>query len=334
MAEQLRSIGYYYPEPLWLDPEWIKSMLLFFDGVSLLVPDYMRDRVFERNPETSIPLFEQGLLTILEPETMIDSTLAEDLSTVLVELITSGVFDDLDQSPFAHLSYSRMGYTVQPGLAGMVHDELVRRGLAGDVDQGLAVPMHPTIRSAILVLLCQMIRRRGRDVGANFQPITDRPEVVAALTDLLGLPRMRSAGNVIATDLEVVSVDLSGVPLDEVLSYREAHGVDYRRYAESLRQFVTGLPEDSAEQDVALESRIAVLRDEADALRRSSRRAWGQKAFSCGLGCAGAAWTATTGDVIGGVLALAGSVGGFALGADSRDSAYTYVLDMHRNFLT
>jgi hypothetical protein len=43
---QLNELAYYYPEPYWLAHEtsWIKSLLLFFDGIAILLPDYMSGR--------------------------------------------------------------------------------------------------------------------------------------------------------------------------------------------------------------------------------------------------------------------------------------------------
>jgi hypothetical protein len=37
---ELSELAYYYPEPYWLAHEgsWIKSLLLFFDGVAILLP--------------------------------------------------------------------------------------------------------------------------------------------------------------------------------------------------------------------------------------------------------------------------------------------------------
>ena len=39
-----KEFAYYYPEPYWMAREgsWIKSLLLFFDGVAILLPEYMR----------------------------------------------------------------------------------------------------------------------------------------------------------------------------------------------------------------------------------------------------------------------------------------------------
>ncbi|HEY5989045.1 MAG TPA: hypothetical protein VIV12_22100, partial [Streptosporangiaceae bacterium] len=33
------EIAFYYPGPLWRSGEWVKTLLLFFDGVALLVPE-------------------------------------------------------------------------------------------------------------------------------------------------------------------------------------------------------------------------------------------------------------------------------------------------------
>jgi hypothetical protein len=46
------EIAYYYPEPYWLAQEggWIKSLLLFFDEVAILLPDYMRGQHVVADP--------------------------------------------------------------------------------------------------------------------------------------------------------------------------------------------------------------------------------------------------------------------------------------------
>src|SRR5262245_5852669 len=49
--------------------------------------------------------------------------------------------------------------------------------------------------------------------------------IVRAMAELLELPEAPSAGHVIAFDLQSVSLDLSSMPLDEVLDFRyTAHG--------------------------------------------------------------------------------------------------------------
>lgn len=78
----LREVAYHH-EPYWgpSQGDWIKSLLLFFDGVALLVPDYMRDRPLFTDPSLAQPLADQGLLHRLSPETLVDQATAEALGT-------------------------------------------------------------------------------------------------------------------------------------------------------------------------------------------------------------------------------------------------------------
>lgn len=63
----------YHHEPYWHPDQgdWIKSLLLFFDGVAVLVPDYMRDRPLFTDPTLAQPLADQGLLHRLSLETVV-----------------------------------------------------------------------------------------------------------------------------------------------------------------------------------------------------------------------------------------------------------------------
>ena len=71
----------YYSAPYWLAEEgdWIKSLLLFFDDVAILLLNYMRGRHRDADPSLAGPLEEQGLLRILEPKEWIDAEVAERL---------------------------------------------------------------------------------------------------------------------------------------------------------------------------------------------------------------------------------------------------------------
>jgi len=55
-ATTLQDVAYRH-EPYWAPNQshWIKSLLLFFDGVALLVPDYMRDRPLLTDPRAATP---------------------------------------------------------------------------------------------------------------------------------------------------------------------------------------------------------------------------------------------------------------------------------------
>ena len=45
------ELGFYYPGQYWHDADWIKNLVLFFDGVAMLIPKYMPDEAsFEDYP--------------------------------------------------------------------------------------------------------------------------------------------------------------------------------------------------------------------------------------------------------------------------------------------
>lgn len=43
-APNERELAFYYPGPVWNSGDWIKNLILFFDGIALLVPDYIKDK--------------------------------------------------------------------------------------------------------------------------------------------------------------------------------------------------------------------------------------------------------------------------------------------------
>ena len=99
---------------------WIKSLLLCFDKIAVLLPDYMRGRETEADPVLAGPLVESGHLVIVHPETFVDTELTERLTEAMVELITAGAFADIEsQIGFAELSMSRMGFYGDRGLPSL-----------------------------------------------------------------------------------------------------------------------------------------------------------------------------------------------------------------------
>jgi hypothetical protein len=41
-AVQTKEIAFYYPGPMWHSDDWTKTMILFFDGIGILLPDYLK----------------------------------------------------------------------------------------------------------------------------------------------------------------------------------------------------------------------------------------------------------------------------------------------------
>ena len=81
MSERL-DVAYYYPAPFWGWDEggWVKSLLLFFDKVSILLPGYMYGRHQVADPSLAQPLEELGLLEVLEPGHWVDEEMTKSLA--------------------------------------------------------------------------------------------------------------------------------------------------------------------------------------------------------------------------------------------------------------
>lgn len=274
---RLREVAYHH-EAYWLQgrSDWIKSLLLFFDGVAVLVPDYMRDRPLVADPTLAQPLADQGLLHRLSPEAMVDQTTAETLTNLLDRLINDGVFDGLNRdSAFAELSYSRLGGHVGGELTEIVVEQLRERGLARPSEDGVSIPLHPAVRAFILVVLPQLLRAPAEAAGYALQPVSGQPQTLRALMGTLSLNALPTAGHIAALDLAQVTLNLAPVPLDEVLDFRRQHGAEHRAYARNLRQFardIAALDEDAREQ--AFADRRESLADAADQLQRLARKSW------------------------------------------------------------
>ncbi len=328
------EFAFYYPGPVWRNSDWIKNLVLFFDGVALLVPSYIRDKPFRLDPSTTAGLEEYGLLKIIEPETFIDKRATENLAAQLTDIITSGCLDDLATKPtqFHEISYSRLGGMADAGLASMIYDELKQRGLARPTEDGLSIPMHPMVRSLILVLLAQILRPVGREHGFDLWPTTDREDVHKGLGELLSLPIMASASHVVSLDLETVGIDLSAVPIQDILEFRAEYREDYRSYTRQLRQFIYDAGRlTSADDANILKHRQNEISFAARSLRANTIRTWGRRA-AFGLSLAGAVWTIGTQDRLSGLFTATSAIAGLATTTPVEASAYSYLFSARQRF--
>ena len=172
----MSDTAYYYPAPYWTLQEigWIKSLLLFFDDIATLLPDYMYGRHQAADSVLAAPLEERGLLHVLEPKGWLDQETTARLAEIIVEMLRNGAFDDLPEAGyFAELSQSRMGYSADVQLASFLVDELRQRGLAKPSEDGVSIPLHPTVRTTVLVILGQLSRNVGQRRGMTIHPTTN-----------------------------------------------------------------------------------------------------------------------------------------------------------------
>jgi len=330
---KVKELAFYYPNPMWTRGDWIKNLILFFDGVALLVPGYMRRRPEEIDPAIVAGLKQHNLLQIIKPEKAVDKFATEKLASALTDIISSGVLDGLakEETAFHELSMSRLGYYGDNELARMIFDELKKRGLAKDSEDNVSIPMHPKVRSLVLVLLSQILRPYGNVINAKLSPATDMPKMVRALSELMVLPSDISSGHVIEFDLNTVGVDLAPFPIDEVLDYRAQNLAAHRRYMLSVRKFAIELSRMSpAEQKVTFELRQAELSDLASDLRKRSRKAWNKPA-SFALTLVGAAISAASSPVASALRAGAAAVG-YEKSRRLDAGAYSYLFSASSRF--
>lgn len=335
-SANLMDLGF-FQEPYWYGGQgnFIKSLLLFFDGIALLTPDYMRDRPFQADPSLAEPLADRGLLHILSPEALVDDETAQSLADLIEGVLAGGALDDLDrESPFQEISRSRLGLEISPALMEPLVGALQERGLARESEDGVSVPVHRAIREMVLGTLGQLLRRPGEALGFALQPVGTGGSMSTApgLLRLLDLAPMPTAGRVVVSDLQQVSFDLSSVPLDEVLAFRTEHGEAYRAYARDLRQFVRSVAvADDRDRESAFADRREALSDAAAELSKHARRAWQRPLAGFSLGIGGSAVAIAAGNIPGAGLALASGLLGLKRQADPA-SAYTYMFSAAREW--
>ena len=241
------DVAFYYPGQYWHDADWIKNLVLFFDGIAMLIPEYMEDHgSFDDYPIIS-SLKNHGLFHVIRPEEKVGAEETEALAKALAEIISSGRLDHLTQvsqkdakhSSFGSLSMSRLGYYGNEKLADSIFRELKARGLADDSKDGVSIPMHKTVRALILVLLAQILRPKGMDMGLTLSPATDRMDLVDALNEVISEPRASSPsiGDIVSFDMAMVGVDLGGIPMEEILDFRQQYYSQHRNYSLSVRKF-------------------------------------------------------------------------------------------------
>ena len=343
----LPELAYYYPEPFWLASEhsWIKTLLLFFDGVAILLPNYMRGRELVADPSLAEPLTNMRLLHVLEPEWFVDDELSQRLAEHMVELITGGAFEtgSAEGHRLAELSMSRMGYaelsesrmgSQQRAVFQMILDELKSRNLARDSDDGVSIPLRRDVRLAYLLLLAQEAREAGKRHGLELHPATNGPRSLEAIRSFLELAPMPSRQDVVSFDLAAASIDLTVVPLDEVLDFRKQAHAEHRAYMLNLRNFAAEIAlAELGDRRRLLDQRQAELNEQARTLFQRVRANFKQPVNTAGfgIGLTGAAWTLASGNEAAAGLAALGALTRLIPGRPT-GSAYSYIFSANRNW--
>ncbi len=240
-----REVAYYYPGPIRSSGDWVKNLILFFDGIALLVPDYHPHRYKPGFSDDAVVagLQNHDLLYIIQPEMAVDAAATKALATAMETVFLSGALDHLKDEvrAFERLSNARIGYEGDEMLANNILFELKQRHLANDADDQGYISVHPHVRILILTLLSQILRPYGERIGVELSPTTDKSELVRTLGTLLTAHNPMPTGAVVEFDLACVSVNLGPVPIDEILDYRRQNFEAHRLYCTSARKFANEL---------------------------------------------------------------------------------------------
>lgn len=125
----IRELAFYYLNPMWSYGNWIKNLALFFDGIALLVPDYMKDRPEELDRPIVVGLREKGLLEIIEPESF------REASSLVGRAVASPIWN---VQQLRRLLLCHFSTTIVPNgrlNVGMVRQLLHRRDISSGVQQ-------------------------------------------------------------------------------------------------------------------------------------------------------------------------------------------------------
>ena len=145
-------------------------------------------------------------------------------------------------------------------------------------------------------------------------------------------PLHRLWGDVVSFDMDRVGVDLSRVPIDEVLDFRTENYHKHRDYIQSVHDFareLSCLP--LSEREVKFEQRQEKLADLSAGLRRIYHGSW-RRPITFGIGLAGAVWTAYGDDPIAGALTALAAGAGLIADEPKEVDVYSYLISAKQRF--
>lgn len=297
-------------------------MLLFFDGIALALPSRAADWYINDDPYLAQPLIEQGLMRNFEPELWMTELPAENLSDV--QAMSEITQWDITSSSTGIIPPNLEDISGEAGFVQSLRPFLDR--YPAIIEQVLSGAHEPyLVRPFVVGVTSKLLSQNIKDVAV--QPIIDDWNAAWFVASVIGSPVGESHPDVIVGDIARVGIDLTAVPLDEVVDFRRTHGSEYRAYSKEVRDFVLSLSL-MAENDriAAITERRADLIDRAEQLREIGRRSFKRQSISVGIGFAGAAWTLAHADPWGAAFAAAATAAGISRPSlGSIGAAYTYV---------
>lgn len=321
------------------DVALLKAMLLFFDDVAVFATPHHRSRPAAIDPHLTAPLADRGLLHFVSPlhamtshtEVVMRATLHRAVIENAQDWLAAAAAGDWDSD------VPRLQGRVSGPLA-LTTGEMPASRNQGSLElfkflaqDGLLLPdestndewfVTPGIASVANSILAQAVRAAAAGQGWLIEPIATRRDEARVFTAILhGAIENVSASDVVMSDLAAVTLDLSGVGLDDILDFRARHRHELRAYVLALRDLVVAPPTSRN-----LADRRAALVDEANRLRELQRRRWTKAGATVSLGIVGAAWTLGSGDLLGALIGGTGGAPQLLRGGPKPVSAYTLIL--------
>lgn len=333
------ELAHYYPGWIWdaRSVGELKSLLLFFDGFALLLPEDHFHAAVTHEAELAQPLQEAGLLHNFEPRTWLDADTAQIIRRAAIRsrraegspaFITIGHL-------WGPMAISTGHMAADPPSTDRIVNQMLRSGtiIRRRPDLGPdMVDMPERARAAVLLTLglaaqAKVASHRIHLVGDLSQATREQSDPLPRVGQALS--KAERIGRLLHQDILNVGVDLSEAPLDEILDYRREHGAAYRAYAEDLRRFVGILQAaEPIDRPRMLHERSESIADHASKIRRA-RRAWGRPVTALAFAGAGAAWTLHQADIWGAVFGALGAAAGFAR-PPKPQSPFTYLFETRR----
>jgi len=327
-----KELVLYHPDYWFFDSDWAKNLLLFADGICLLIPSENQLNVVKKQEYFLRGCSDEGVIHILNAEEVITDIMTIKLRDTLETAISQGMFNDITQGATSLISLQRLGFESHYDSANWMYNALKKMNLVQKPKNNM-MEIDAKVYGFIISFLAHLISASKTNNGISMYPVTDRDSAIQDLRYLASFGNYNlSQPEVMMFDFQTVGVDLSGMPVDEIISYKKENSVLYQNYIKTARRFIREVyntPEELRKE--ALNDREQEIAELAIELRRASRRAWSKPAnFS--LTVAGAAISlATSNPLPAAVLATAAAVSNlFDKPAPKEAGLYSYIFNLPR----
>lgn len=271
---------------VWKSESWAKSLLLFFDGISLLVPSEWDDLAKLNQWFLWEPLQDQGRLQLVRPRDVVGTDLQGGIVGEFERLESSGFFCSLEEvSQAAHVIYhpSKLGLCADKDLYDILKHCLVGCNAAREIHGDLY--LHPTVAQHLAGVVNHGILERLCLGGQEHYGVLDREWRAR------GTRRVDKA-LIVEGDLRNMDIDLSAVPLDDIDSFRANNRASLDRYRRGVAELSALLGLKGVQQgtdpviELELKRRTEQFRELKVEIEQAAEVGWRSK-VGMAMGCVG-----------------------------------------------